>query len=54
MPTYDYRCPECAAEQTVERPMTNSESIICTSCNTGMNKIYSAIPNINVKGLSSR
>lgn len=43
MPTYDYRCKDCAAELEVVQKFTDDALTVCPECNGNLRKVYSAV-----------
>lgn len=42
MPSYSYKCPQCEAELTVSRSITeNDPGYDCDTCKIAMKKVYS-------------
>jgi putative FmdB family regulatory protein len=44
MATYEYRCATCGIEVTVERKMTEEESVPRCDCGNQMARVWSANP----------
>lgn len=49
MATYSYKCRECEEEQTVQHPINDSPTILCSKCNGKMVKVFSA-PQLQFRG----
>ena len=43
MPTYDYRCKDCATELEVVQKFTDDALTVCPECNGNLRKVYSAV-----------
>lgn len=43
MPTYDYRCKDCATELEVVQKFTEDALTVCPECNGNLRKVYSAV-----------
>ncbi len=49
MATYNYKCPKCEVTKEVAYPITESPVIMCETCESEMNKVFSA-PQVTFKG----
>ena len=49
MAFYDYRCKQCQAIYTIERPVTETKEPNCAVCKTSMTRIFS-LAGVTFKG----
>lgn len=43
MPTYDYRCPECATSFEVTRSMGERQPVCCATCGATAKRVFSPV-----------